>query len=67
MRVDFKCLLYAPGKRRQRTQVVRLGSSPDVKIYKYPDGARLIGAEFWLRVQEVDGRRVLNHRFIVEQ
>jgi len=65
--IDFKCLLYAPGKRRQRTQVVRLGNSPDVKIYRYPDGAQLLGAEFWLRVQEVDGSRVLNHRFIVEQ
>jgi hypothetical protein len=65
--VDFKCLLYAPGRRRQRTQVFRLGSSPDVKIYRYPDGAQLLGAELWLRAQEVDGSRVLNHRFIVEQ
>jgi hypothetical protein len=65
--VDFKCLLYAPGRRRQRTQVFRLGSNPDVKIYRYPDGAQLLGAEFWLRAQEVDGSRVLNHRFVVEQ
>ena len=64
---DFKCLLYAPGRRRQRTQVVRLGTSPDVKIYRYPNGAELLGAELWLRAQEVDGKRVLNHRFIVEQ
>jgi hypothetical protein len=47
--------------------VFRLGSSPDVKIYRYPDGAQLLGAEFWLRAQEVDGARVLNHRFVVEQ
>ena len=65
--VDFKCLLYAPGRRRQRTQVFRLGASPDVKIYRYPDGAQLLGAELWLRAQELDGSRVLNHRFIVEQ
>jgi hypothetical protein len=65
--IDFKCLLYAPGRRRQRTQVFRLGNSPDVKIYRYPDGAQLLGAELWLRAQEVDGSRVLNHRFIVEQ
>jgi hypothetical protein len=65
--VDFKCLLYAPGRRRQRTQVFRLGNNPDVKIYHYPDGAQLLGAEFWLRAQEVDGSRVLNHRFVVEQ
>jgi hypothetical protein len=65
--VDFKCLLYAPGRRRQRTQVFRLSNNPDVKIYRYPDGAQLLGAELWLRAQEVDGSRVLNHRFIVEQ
>jgi hypothetical protein len=65
--VDFKCLLYAPGRRRQRTQVFRLGSNPDVKIYRYANGAQLLGAELWLRAQEVDGSRVLNHRFIVEQ
>jgi hypothetical protein len=64
---DFKCQLYAPGRRRQRTQVTRLGESPDVKIYRYPNGAELVGAEFWLRAQEVDGGRVLNHRFTVEQ
>ncbi|RIK77311.1 MAG: hypothetical protein DCC67_12820, partial [Planctomycetota bacterium] len=64
---DFKCLLYAPGgRRRQRTHVVRLGASPDVKIYRYAHGAELIGAELWLRAQEVDGPRVLNHRFVVE-
>jgi len=67
--VDFKCLLYdqSAGRRRQRTQVFRLGKSPDIKTYRYPDGAELIGAQFWLRVQEVDGPRVLNHRFVVEQ
>ena len=64
---DFKCQLYAPGRRRQRVQVTRLGESADLKIYRYPNGADLIGAEFWLRVQEVDGARVLNHRFTVEQ
>jgi hypothetical protein len=65
--VDFKCLLYAPGRRRQRMQVFRLGSSPDTKIYRYPDGAKLLGAELWLRAEEVNGSRVLNHRFVVEQ
>ena len=65
--LDFKCQLYAPGRRRQRAQVTRLGESPDVKIYRYPNGSELIGAEFWLRAQEIDGGRVLNHRFTVEQ
>jgi hypothetical protein len=65
--VDFKCLLYAPGRRRQRMQVFRLGGSTDTKTYRYPDGAQLLGAELWLRAEEVNGVRVLNHRFVVEQ
>jgi hypothetical protein len=65
--VDFKCLLYAPGRRRQRTQVLRLGGNPDVKIYRYPEGAQLLGSELWLRAEEIDGFRVINHRFVVEQ
>ena len=29
--------------------------------------AQLLGAELWLRAEEVNGSRVLNHRFVVEQ
>lgn len=67
--VDFKCLLFAPGsgRRRQRLQVFRLGASPDVKVYRYPDGEQLLGTELLLRAEEVDGSRVLNHRFVAEQ
>ncbi|HMO85407.1 MAG TPA: NEW3 domain-containing protein, partial [Lacipirellulaceae bacterium] len=64
---DFKCLLFAPGRRRQRIQVFRLGASPDAKAYRYPDGAQLLGATLLLRAEEVNGSRVLNHRFVVEQ
>jgi hypothetical protein len=63
--VDFKCHLSAPGRRRQRTQVFRLGASTDAKVYRYPHGSQLLGAELWLRAEEVNGSRVLNHRFIV--
>ena len=65
--VDFKCLLYANGRRRQRKQVFRLGDSQDIKIYRYPHGSQLIGTELWLRAEEMNGSRVLNHRFVAEQ
>ncbi|MCA9259910.1 MAG: hypothetical protein KDA61_11950, partial [Planctomycetales bacterium] len=77
--VDFKCLLYAlgspatsespgvPQRRRQRTQVFRLGNTPDVKSYRYPNGAELLGTQMWLRAEEIDGSRVLNYRFDVER
>ena len=65
--VDFKCLLYAPGRRQQRMQVFRLGHSHDTKTYTYQNGHSLIGTELWLRAEELGGDRVLNHRIIVEQ
>ena len=66
--VDFKCILYPPtGWRRQRTQVFRLGSRADVKIYEFPNGAELLGSEFWLRAEEVNGLRVINRRFLAQQ
>ena len=64
--VDFKCLLYAPGHRRQRTQVFRLGPNEDLKTYRLNKGEDLIGKELWLRVEETTGTRVLNHRFKAE-
>ena len=65
--VDFKCLLYASGRRRQRMHVFRLTSSVDIKTYRYPDAQSLVGQELWLRVEEQGGNRVLNYRTIVEQ
>jgi len=65
--VDFRCLLYAPGRRRQRMQVYRLSNSQDIKTYVYPNGRDLLGSELWLRAEELGGTRVLNHRFVVEQ
>jgi hypothetical protein len=65
--VDFKCLLYAPDRRRQRMQVFRLGNSYDTKTYTYQNGLDLIGKELWLRAEELGGDRVLNHRIIVAQ
>jgi hypothetical protein len=64
--VDFKCLLYAPGRRRQRMQVFRLTNSADIKVYKYSNGQDLIGSELWLRAEEQGGNRVFNYRVIAE-
>ena len=65
--VDFKCLLFAAGRRRQRMQVYRLSSSTDVKTYRYQDGQNLIGLELRLRVEEQGGNRVFNYRTIAEE
>ncbi len=65
--VDFKCLLYTHGRRRQRMQVFRLGNKYDVKTYVYQNGSELAGQELWLRAEELGGTRVLNHRIKIEQ
>ncbi len=66
--IDFKCLLYAPGRRQQRMQVFQLTNGWDTKTYSYVDGEELLGEELLLKVEEQGGqRRVLNYRFTVEQ
>jgi len=65
--IDFKCLLYTAGRRRQRMQVFRLSNKYDVKTYVYQNASELIGKELWLRAEELGGTRVLNHRIKIEQ
>ena len=65
--VDFKCLLYAPERRRKRNQVYRLGRGQDIKFYRYPNGQQLVGQTLWLRAEEISGQRILNYRFVVEE
>jgi hypothetical protein len=66
--IDFKCLLYAPGRRQQRMQVFQLTNGWDSKTYSYIDGEELLGEELLLKVEEQGGmRRVFNHRITVEQ
>lgn len=63
---DFKCLLYAPPRRRKRTQVVMLGPDGNTKVYQYPQGDQLIGNVLQLRAEEINGNRVLIYRFKAE-
>ncbi len=63
---SFKCQLYAPPSRRKRVHVYQLGSNIDKKTFTYVDGANMIGRGMKLRIEEVDGDRVLIYRFIVD-
>ncbi len=63
---DFKCLMFAPPRRRKRTQVVMLGSDGNSKIYQYPNGEQLLGKVLTLRAEEITGNRVLIYRFRAE-
>lgn len=61
---DFKCHLRLPGEKPQRTQVYRLGHDLDRKIYRFPNGQKLLGKEMFLDIEEVNGPRQLKYRFV---
>jgi hypothetical protein len=61
---DFKCHLRSKGHQPQRMQVYRLGRELDRKVYRIPDGRDLIGKEMLLEIEELNGQRILNYRFI---
>jgi hypothetical protein len=63
---DLKCHLYAKGRRPERMQVYRLGPSVDRKVYRFPDGAQLVGNEMLLEIEELNGPRVLRYRFVAK-
>ncbi len=65
--VNFECQLTNPLRRRKRMQVFELGAEGDKKTYMYSKGAELIGQEFTLKLVEINGSRVLIHRFVAER
>jgi hypothetical protein len=65
--VDFKCLLYAQNRRRQRNHIFRLGRGQDLQKYRFMNAEDLIGTELWLRCEEIGGPRVFNFRYVVER
>jgi len=64
--LSFKCFLHAPERRRKRAQVFELGPEVDTKTYSYPNGEALLNGEIKLRIEELDGPRVLIQRFIAK-
>lgn len=61
--LDFNCSLYVPGQVRQRRVVTRLGRGDDRRVFHIHNVERFRGKSFWLRAEEIDGRRVLNYHF----
>lgn len=61
---DFKCLLYHGG-RRKRAQVFQL-SDLDKKTYTYLNGREMLGESLRLQIEEINGQRIIIHRFIAE-
>jgi hypothetical protein len=61
---DFKCHLRSKGRQPQRMQVYRLGGDADRKLYRFADGAELLGKEMLLEIEELNGPRIMNYRFV---
>jgi hypothetical protein len=65
--LDFNCRLVVPRQIRQQHFVTRLGHGEDKRIYVVPNAAALRGGQLWLRAEQVNGRRVLNFHWTVEE
>lgn len=62
--VSFNCLLSTNKRRRERRQIFNRGRGATAIVFIFPNGKDLIGDTFWLRVEEIDGPRILNHQVI---
>jgi hypothetical protein len=63
----FRCLLYAPGRRREKTEVHLIGPGSDLQNYRLPQAAELSGQTLWLHADEIDGPRAMNYRILVTE
>jgi hypothetical protein len=65
--VSFKCMLFAPERRRLVAQIIRLGQAQETKTFRFPNGQQLIGKTLLLRAEEINGQRILNRRLVAQE
>ncbi|MEW4454713.1 hypothetical protein AB1L30_18760 [Bremerella sp. JC817] len=64
--MSFDCLLYASGRRQMRQRIMNFGLGRTTIVYRIPDGKQLQGSTLLLRLREIGGTRVFNHRVEVK-
>lgn len=64
--ISFDCLLYATGRRQMRQRVMNFGLGRTSIVYRIPDAEDLKGSTILLRLREIGGTRVFNHRVEVD-
>ena len=64
---QFRCELFAPDRRRQKTFVVLEPYGTESSVFTLPDGRQLLGKTLWIRAEEIGGSRILNYRFAAQQ
>ncbi|MCA9122318.1 MAG: hypothetical protein H6822_14755 [Planctomycetaceae bacterium] len=65
--VSFNCNLVTTKRRRERQQIFNRGRGTTTVMFVFPNGAELLGETMWLRVEEIDGPRILNHQIIARE
>lgn len=65
--LSFRCVLFAPGRRRETRQVIGLGRERTTITFILPRGEELIGKKLWLQAEEIGGNRVLNKPLTAER
>jgi hypothetical protein len=63
--VSFNCLLFVPGRRRERRQVFNLARGRTTNVFVLPQGSELVGRTLGLRAEEIGGARILNQHLTV--
>ncbi len=65
--VSMNCYLSTSQRRRERQQLFNLGRGTTLTIFTFPQGEELLGETLWLRVEEIDGARILNYQIIAQE
>ena len=65
--VSFNCNLITSKRRRERHQIFNRGRGTTTLLFMFPNGEELLGETMWLRVEEIDGPRILNHQIIAHE
>jgi hypothetical protein len=65
--ISFNCMLFAPGRRRDKRQAFNLNRGMTTNIFVLPNGHELLGKMLWLRAEEIGGARILNDRIVAHE
>ncbi|MEX0791869.1 MAG: hypothetical protein WD045_01945 [Pirellulaceae bacterium] len=69
--VSFDVLLYAPGRKQMRQRIMNMARGRSMLTFRLPQGEALIDQPMLLRLREIGGDRIFNHRVepsvVVEQ
>ena len=65
--VSFNCNLTTSKRRRERQQIFNRGRGATTVMFVFPDGKELLGETMWLRIEEIDGPRILNFQVLASE